>query len=83
MNAWTWAATFLLLALVPCGVICFRGESEDRLVGLEMAGVVATLELVLLCEGFGKPAFYDIPLAMAFLTLGAGVVFARFLQRWI
>ena len=81
-NVWLWGATALLIALIPCGITCFRGKALDRLVGLEMAGVVITLDLVLLAEGFHRLPFYDIPLTLAILSFGGGMVFARFLERW-
>jgi multicomponent Na+:H+ antiporter subunit F len=81
-NVWLWAAMALLVALIPCGITCFRGKAGDRLVGLEMAGVVTTLEMVLLVEGFHRIPFYDIPLTLALLSFGGGMVFARFLERW-
>ena len=83
MNVWLWSATVLLVALIPCGLVVFRGLVEDRLVGLEMTGVVVTLELVLLTQGFHRTPFYDLPLTLAILALGSGLVFARFLQRWL
>ena len=83
MNVWLWSATVLLIALIPCGLVVFHGPMEDRLVGLEMTGVVVTLELVLLTQGFHRTPFYDLPLTLAILALGSGLVFARFLQRWL
>jgi multisubunit Na+/H+ antiporter MnhF subunit len=82
-NVWLYAAAALLIALVPCGVTCFRGKPTDRLVGLEMAGVVITLDMVLLAEGFNRTPFYDLPLTLAILAFGGGMVFARFLERWL
>jgi multicomponent Na+:H+ antiporter subunit F len=81
-NVWLCAAAALMVALIPCGITCFRGKAQDRLVGLEMAGVVITLDMVLLVEGFNRLPFYDLPLTLAFLAFGGGMVFARFLERW-
>ncbi len=83
MNEWLAAAAVLLLCLAPCGIVCLRGEAIDRLVGLEMASVVATLAMVLLAEGFGRHPFFDLPLALALLSFSGGLVFARFLERWM
>jgi multicomponent Na+:H+ antiporter subunit F len=82
-NVWLWAAGALMIALIPCGITCFRGKPADRLVGLEMTGVVITLDMVLLTEGFHRTLFYDIPLTLALLAFGGGMVFARFLERWL
>ena len=83
MNYWLWSALALLLALVPCLYVCAFKPAEDRLVALEFAGCIVTLELVLMCEGFHRPSFYDLPLTLALLSFGGGMVFARFLQRWL
>jgi multisubunit Na+/H+ antiporter MnhF subunit len=83
MNVWTIAAAALLLTLVPCGIAVFRGSSVERLVGLEMAGIVESMLLILLAEAFGRSNFYDLALAMSLLAFGGGLVFARFLERWL
>ncbi len=83
MNAWLLAATVLLFALVPCGIVAFTRGPMDRLVGLEMAGLVETLLLILLAQGFHRIPFYDLALALALLAFGGGLVFVRFLERWL
>lgn len=83
MNFWLWGAVALLAALVPCLYVCAFKPAEERLVGLEFASCIVTLELMLMAEGFHRPAFYDLPLTLALLSFGAGMVFARFLQRWL
>jgi multicomponent Na+:H+ antiporter subunit F len=83
VNEWLVAALALLAALVPCGLVCLRGDPVNRLVGLELAGTLDTLVLLLLAEGFGRPIYFDLALALALLTFASGLVFARFLERWI
>ncbi len=83
MNAWLLASAVLLFALVPCGIVAFTKRPIDRLVGLEMAGLIETILLVMLAEGFKRTPFYDLALALALLAFGGGLVFARFLERWI
>lgn len=80
---WKWAAAAMLAALVPCAVTCLRGSLADRLAGLEMTGVVVTLELVLLAQAYHRIPFYDLALTLALLSFGGGMVFARFLERWL
>ena len=77
-------ATLALLAgLVPCGVACLRGDVVDRLVALEMAGTVVTLVLLLLAQVFGRVVYVDLALALALLSFAGGLVFARFLERFL
>lgn len=83
MNYWLWSGFALLFALVPCLVVVASKPSEDRLVALEFASCIVTLELVMIAEGLHRPSFYDLPLTLAFLSFGGGMVFARFLQRWL
>ena len=83
MNYWLWAALVLLLALVPCIYVCAFHAIEDRLVALEFGSSLVVIEMVLICEGFHRPSFFDLPLTLAFLSFGGGMVFARFLQRWL
>ncbi len=83
MNVWLMAATVLLLAFIPLLFICFRRESAQRLVGLEFASCLVVIELILICEGYGRPSFFDLPLTLTFLSFGGGMVFTRFIQRWL
>jgi len=83
MTVWLVAAEVLLFALVPCGIAAFRGTPIERLVGLEMGGIVQAMLLVILAEAFHRPSTYDLALAMALLAFGGGLVFARFLERWL
>ena len=83
MNAFLWAATALLVGLVPCGYVIVRGTITEALVGLEMASLVNTLVLLLLAAGFDRPPFFDLALVLALLSLAGGLVFARMLERWL
>jgi multicomponent Na+:H+ antiporter subunit F len=83
VNAWMVAALVLLIGLVPCGVVCLRGSPIDRLVGLELAGTVDTLILLLLAQAYDRAIYFDLALALALLSFAGGLVFARFLERWI
>ena len=83
MNVWLIATTVLLLGLIPCAVVMLRGSIVEALVGLQMAGVLETIVLLLLAEGFHRPPFFDLALVLALLTLAGGLVFARMLERWV
>lgn len=83
MNAWLIAATALLLALVPCGIVTVCGRTAERLVALELAGLLTTFIVVLLAEGTGRPSLYDLALALALLSFPSTMVFAHFLERWL
>ena len=83
MNPWVVGAAGMMAAMVPAGVVCMRGKVFDRLVGLEMAGVLTSMLLVVLSEAFGRAIMLDLAVAAALLAFGGGLVFARFLERWL
>lgn len=83
MNAWLLAAAVLLFALIPCGIVTFRGKAIQRLIGLEMTGVISTLVLLMLAEGMKNLNFYDLAVASSLLAFGGALVFVRFLERWL
>lgn len=83
MSPWTLAAIGLLSCLTPCLICTFKGQAMQRLVALEMAGIVSSMFLLIMAEMLGRPSFYDIGLTMALLAFGSGLVFSRFLERWL
>lgn len=83
MNIWLLSAAVLLFGLVPTGWVVFHGDAVDRLVGLEMAAAIDVLVLALLAEGFHRPNMLDLALTLALLSFGGGLVFVRFLERWL
>ena len=83
MNLWMIATAVLLLGMIPCGIATFKGEPLERLIGLEMAAIVSALLLLLLAEALGNPNFYDLALTEALLAFGGGLVFVRFLERYL
>lgn len=84
MNAWLWAATVLLVALVPCLMVALRSPAPvERLAAFELVGTISTLVLLLLAQGFGRTLFFDLALVLALLSFGGGLVYAHFLERWV
>ncbi len=81
MNPWLIAGAGVSATLVPCADMCLRGKPERRLVGLEMTSLLVTIALVLFAIGFGRTPFMDLPLALAIMSFGGGLVFARFLGK--
>jgi multicomponent Na+:H+ antiporter subunit F len=79
---WLAAAIAMLVAgLTPCMLATLRGGPVDRLAGLILAGPVATLVLLLLAAGYGRPAYLDVALVLALLSFAGSLVYARFLGR--
>ncbi len=80
---WTITAIALLVCLVGPFVRCIPGDTVSRLVGLQAGSSICTVLLLVLCEAYHRIPFVDLALTLALLTLGAGLVFARFLERWL
>lgn len=81
MSVWLLASIVLLFALVPCGWIALTSTVQKRLVAMEMAGVICTLELMLLTMAFNRMPMMDLAVALGLMSFGAGMVFAHFLAR--
>jgi multicomponent Na+:H+ antiporter subunit F len=83
MSLWTGALTGLLLLLAVSSVTVGRGTVMDRVVGLQLTGVLATLTAVVLALATGRTLVLDVALVLAVLTLIGGLAYARFLERWL
>ncbi len=81
MNVWLITAIVVAGCLLPCADMCLRGSPERRLVGVEMTGIILTIVLVLFTIGTNRLPFIDLPLTMAIMSFGGGLVFARFLEK--
>jgi multisubunit Na+/H+ antiporter MnhF subunit len=83
VNEWLVAAAVLLTAMLPLLWVCHRGNVRDALAALTTAQMVAVVVVLLLCQGFGRPAFYPLAEVLALLATGGVMAFARFLERWV
>lgn len=80
MSAWLLGAVVLLLGgLAPAGWIAARGTPVDRLVGLELGSVVATLELTLFSQAENEAQYLIVPLVLALLSFAGTLVYTRLL----
>ncbi|HEX6405515.1 MAG TPA: monovalent cation/H+ antiporter complex subunit F [Pseudonocardiaceae bacterium] len=75
------AAVLLVVGMLPAVVVAGRGRVLDRLAGLAMAGVVATLDMLLMSEGYQRSSYVDAGLVLAALSLTGSLVFARLVVR--
>jgi multisubunit Na+/H+ antiporter MnhF subunit len=80
---WLIAAAGLMLCLIPCGIAVVRGAPAERLVAVQLAGIVTTLVLVLMAQGTHRASFADLAIVLALLSFGGGLTFARFLEHWV
>ena len=83
MTSFVVAAIVMLLALIPAGVTMTRGTPADAVVGYEFVTSVAVMVLALLAEGFKRSGLFELPVLLAVLLYGSGLVFVRALERWL
>lgn len=83
MNAFVLAAIGMLVAVIPCLVVVWRGQAMEAVVGYEAISMLVLLILILLPEGFRRSSEFELPMLLALLLLGSGLVFARFFERWL
>lgn len=83
MNVWELASEVLIFALLPLTWLATKGDVRQRLVAFYMAGVILTLLLMLLTMAFHRTPMMDLALTLALMSYGGGIVFARFLARYL
>jgi multicomponent Na+:H+ antiporter subunit F len=81
MNPWLVAATILVVAFAGPLLACARGTVMDALVGLELSGMLATVVMMLLAEGYHRPAFMDLAVVLAVMSFIGALAFVRLLER--
>lgn len=83
MSAFVIAAIAMLAAVIPCGIVMLRGKIMEAVVAYEAVSSIVIIVLVLLAEGFRRSGEFELPVLLAMLILGSGLVFVRFLERWL
>jgi multisubunit Na+/H+ antiporter MnhF subunit len=83
VNAFIWAATILLLGYVPLGFVALRRDPIDGVVALQVGGGLGVLILLCFAEGFHRSFEYSLPVVGAVMSWIGGLVFVRFLGRWL
>ena len=80
MNPWLVGVLALIGIGLPVATwISSRGDPVDRLVGLELAGVVATLALLAFAQAVAQPSYLIVPTIAVVLSFAGTLVFARLL----
>jgi hypothetical protein len=82
MNSFVAAAIGMLLGVIPLGIVAWRGPVMEAVVAYEAISSIIMV-LVLLPQGFGRSAEFELPILLAVLVLGSGLVFVRSLERWL
>jgi multicomponent Na+:H+ antiporter subunit F len=77
------AAAAMLIAVIPCGIVMLRGQIMSAVVAYEAISSIGVMVLALLAEGFDRSGEFEFPVVLAVLLFGSGLVFVRFLERWL
>ena len=83
MNPYVVAGVAMLIAVVPGAVVLVRGRIMSAVVAFEVVSSVVVMVLALLSQGFGRSGEFELPLLLAVLLFGGGLVFVRALERWL
>jgi multisubunit Na+/H+ antiporter MnhF subunit len=83
VNAFTLAAPVLLIGSLPLGWVALRHRPIDGVVALELGGGLAVLILLCFAEGFHRSFEYSLPIVAALMSWIGGLIFVRFLGRWL
>jgi multicomponent Na+:H+ antiporter subunit F len=83
VNGFVVAAIAMLIGIIPCGVVVLRGQIMAAVVAYEAISSIIVIVLVLLAEGFSRSGEFELPVLLAVLLFGSGLVFVRFMERWL
>jgi multicomponent Na+:H+ antiporter subunit F len=81
MSGWLIAAGVTIAALAPLGTVAVRGEVEDGLVALELAGTTSAVAVLLLAHALGEAYLADVALVLAVASFVGSLAFATLLER--
>jgi multisubunit Na+/H+ antiporter MnhF subunit len=81
--AFTAAAIAMLACIIPAGMVIARGDLGSAVVGYEFITSVMVMVLVLLAQAFQRPSLFELPVLLAMLMFGSGLVFVRAMERWL
>lgn len=83
MNAFTLAATALIVLLAPLAAVAALRRPIDGLVALQLAGSIGVLTLLCLSVGLRSAVSTGVAVVAAVTCWIGGLVVARFLGRWL
>lgn len=82
-NGLLFGAELLFIPMAVALWVIISGDTVRRLVALQLAGMLAATQLVLLSIVFATEEFADLGVALALLSIGATIAYGHFLERWL
>jgi multisubunit Na+/H+ antiporter MnhF subunit len=77
------AAIAMLAATVPAGIVLCRADAGSALVAYEFISAVVVMVLALLAQAFQRSSLFELPVLLAVLMFGSGLVYIRAMERWL
>jgi len=81
--AFTAAAIAMLICLIPAGIVIARDDLPAAVVGYQFITAVMVMVLALLAQAFQRSSLFELPVLLALLMFGGGMVFVRAMERWL
>ena len=81
--AFTAAAIAMLICLIPAGIVIARDDVPAAVVAYQFITAVVVMVLALLAQAFGRSSLFELPVLLALLMFGSGLVFVRALEGWL
>lgn len=73
----------MLVALTIAIMASLRGDVEQRLVAVQLVGVIGVQIVLVRSLADGVPYYADVALLFAVMSVIGTLLFARFLERWL
>jgi len=77
------AAVAMLICMIPAGIVLARGDLPEAVVAYEFITAVTVMVLALLAQAFQRSGLFELPVLLALLMFGSGLVFVRAMERWL
>jgi multisubunit Na+/H+ antiporter MnhF subunit len=81
--AFTAAAIAMLICLIPAGIVIARDDLPAAVVAYQFITAVVVMVLALLAQAFQRSSLFELPVLLALLMFGSGLVFVRTMERWL
>jgi multisubunit Na+/H+ antiporter MnhF subunit len=79
----TAAAIAMLICLIPAGIVIARADLPLAVVAYQFITAVVVMVLALLAQAFQRSSLFELPVLLALLMFGGGMVFVRAMERWL
>jgi multicomponent Na+:H+ antiporter subunit F len=73
----------LIAGVMPCLIVVLPGKIFRRFAAAQMSQIIVVVAIIVLTMCYDRMVYLDIGLSLSILALASGIVFARFLERWI